>query len=73
MVEGADRPGDINQALIELGSTVCKPREPVCGDCPVRGWCKAYELSKAKVSQTSRILVIGFLTTVYLSVAETRR
>ena len=51
MVEGANRPGDINQALIELGSTVCKPRDPACGACPVRGWCKAYELSKGKVSQ----------------------
>lgn len=48
MVEEADRPGDINQALIELGSTVCKVREPLCQQCPLRPWCKAYELSEGK-------------------------
>ncbi|KAF8189844.1 DNA glycosylase [Mycena galopus ATCC 62051] len=37
-----ERPGDINQALIELGSTVCKVRDPSCASCPVRTWCSAY-------------------------------
>ncbi|KAF9266069.1 DNA glycosylase [Marasmius fiardii PR-910] len=32
-------PGDINQALIELGSTVCKVRDPSCDLCPLRPWC----------------------------------
>ena len=43
MVEGADRPGDVNQALIELGSTVCKVRDPGCGSCPLQTWCGAYQ------------------------------
>ncbi|KAJ7599229.1 DNA glycosylase [Mycena floridula] len=34
-------PGDINQALIELGSTVCKVRDPNCTECPLRSWCSA--------------------------------
>ncbi|PPQ87673.1 hypothetical protein CVT25_011440 [Psilocybe cyanescens] len=38
-------PGDINQALIELGSTVCKVREPDCKACPLRTWCSAYQKS----------------------------
>jgi A/G-specific adenine glycosylase len=37
-----DRPGDLNQALMELGATLCTPRSPRCGDCPVREWCAAY-------------------------------
>ncbi|HEX2190529.1 MAG TPA: A/G-specific adenine glycosylase [Longimicrobiaceae bacterium] len=37
-----DRPGDLNQAVMELGATVCVPRAPRCGECPVRGWCQAY-------------------------------
>ncbi|KIM85727.1 hypothetical protein PILCRDRAFT_816934 [Piloderma croceum F 1598] len=45
MIEGAERPGDINQALIELGSTVCKVREPLCEQCPLKPWCNAYSLS----------------------------
>ncbi|MEX2526287.1 MAG: A/G-specific adenine glycosylase [Gemmatimonadota bacterium] len=36
-----ERPGDFNQALMELGSRVCTPRMPRCGDCPVAGFCGA--------------------------------
>jgi len=35
------RPGDFNQAMMELGATVCLPREPRCLACPVRQWCAA--------------------------------
>ena len=28
-----------NQAMMELGATVCRPRRPLCGDCPVRAGC----------------------------------
>lgn len=37
-----ERPGDVNQALMELGATVCTPRNPRCGECPVREGCAAY-------------------------------
>ena len=33
------RPGDFNQALMELGATVCLPRDPQCLLCPVRDFC----------------------------------
>jgi A/G-specific adenine glycosylase len=36
-----ERPGDFNQALMELGATVCKPRSPRCADCPVASSCGA--------------------------------
>ncbi len=36
------RPGDFNQALMELGATVCLPRSPRCGACPVAAWCAAH-------------------------------
>jgi A/G-specific adenine glycosylase len=35
----SSRPGDFNQAMMELGATVCAPREPRCPTCPVRNWC----------------------------------
>jgi A/G-specific adenine glycosylase len=35
-----DRPGDFNQALMELGATVCLPRNPQCPECPLTGDCK---------------------------------
>jgi len=34
------RPGDFNQALMELGATVCLPRNPLCLQCPVQASCK---------------------------------
>ncbi len=35
-----ERPGDFNQAIMELGATVCLPRNPQCLVCPVSGDCK---------------------------------
>ncbi len=35
------RPGDFNQAMMELGSQVCTVRAPRCGSCAVRQWCRA--------------------------------
>ncbi|MBT4769347.1 MAG: A/G-specific adenine glycosylase [Rhodospirillaceae bacterium] len=36
-----DRPGDYAQALMDLGATVCTPRNPDCGACPWSGNCRA--------------------------------
>lgn len=36
-----DRPGDFNQALMELGATVCTPSSPACARCPVAADCVA--------------------------------
>lgn len=41
LVEGP-RPGDLNQALMELGATVCVPRAPDCDACPVHDACIAH-------------------------------
>jgi A/G-specific adenine glycosylase len=35
----SSNPGDFNQAMMELGATVCVPRAPRCRECPVRKWC----------------------------------
>ena len=40
----ARNPGDYNQALMELGRTICKPRNPLCADCPIQAYCAAYQL-----------------------------
>jgi len=36
-------PGDLNQALMELGATVCTPRSPRCEVCPIAAHCRARE------------------------------
>jgi len=40
-VEAADQPGDLNQALMELGATVCTVKSPRCLTCPVHAGCAA--------------------------------
>ena len=35
------RPGDYAQAVMDLGATICTPRNPACGICPLRSPCKA--------------------------------
>lgn len=37
----AERPGDWNQAVMELGATVCTPSRPACGECPLEPSCAA--------------------------------
>ena len=36
--------GDYNQALMDLGSVVCTPRNPNCEACPMQEFCEAFEL-----------------------------
>jgi A/G-specific adenine glycosylase len=38
------KPGDWNQAMMELGATVCVPKSPKCEECPVAKWCRARKL-----------------------------
>jgi A/G-specific adenine glycosylase len=49
----AQAAGDWNQAMMELGATVCTSREPLCATCPVSRWCRARALGIA-----SRVPVI---------------
>lgn len=34
------RPGDFNQAMMELGATICLAGEPICTECPIRKFCR---------------------------------
>jgi A/G-specific adenine glycosylase len=42
-------PGLFNQALMELGSLVCRPKNPICLLCPVQDFCGAYKEGKQEV------------------------
>ena len=37
-----DKPGEFNQAIMDLGSEICKPKNPLCQDCPVNDDCNAF-------------------------------
>ena len=38
----ADRPGDYAQAMMDLGATICRPKNPVCPSCPLAPTCAAF-------------------------------
>ncbi len=54
--ESLDRtaPGDWNQAVMELGATVCTPKSPRCTECPVEKWCRARALGIAEKLPAAR-------------------
>ncbi len=63
-----DAPGDLNQALMELGATVCTPRNPSCDACPIARACIArrddlvHELPRvAKKKEPKRVAMRAFV------------
>jgi len=48
------RPGQLNQALMELGATVCRPRSPICTACPLESLCDAARLGDAEALPIKR-------------------
>ena len=43
----AERPGDFNQAMMDLGNKICTPTSPACSDCPLRDHCMAFKANCA--------------------------
>jgi A/G-specific adenine glycosylase len=50
-----DRPGDWTHAVMDIGATLCRPRAPRCGDCPLRAWC-AYARNDPAAAPSARAL-----------------
>ena len=62
------RVGDFNQAVMELGATVCTPVAPRCETCPVAKWCEAKRLGrqatippKAKAKAIATVAEVGVI------------
>ncbi|XP_062437436.1 adenine DNA glycosylase [Rhea pennata] len=51
------RPGDFNQALMELGATVCVPKAPLCDKCPVKQHCRARRRVEKELGLASQRLL----------------
>jgi A/G-specific adenine glycosylase len=64
----ADRPGDFNQAMMELGAVVCLPRNPQCAMCPITTHCKTR--GEHKTAPRPRMLSreVGYALSVRTSV-----
>ena len=69
-----DRPGDSNQAWMELGALVCKPKNPLCAQCPLADDCLARKngsTSERPVKQAKKAAVeVQVLFDIRLHLAE---
>jgi A/G-specific adenine glycosylase len=54
------RPGDFNQAMMELGALVCLPTRPKCERCPVRSLCAERGFQKARSRPARRKAVLRY-------------
>jgi len=70
-----DRPGDFNQALMELGATVCLPRNPQCLVCPLVTGCKTQGMHKTapRPRMLSREVAFALCLRDHSAVSEPRR
>lgn len=65
IVDGPD-PGAINQALMDIGATICRPAAPLCAGCPIRVHCAAHQAGTtskypgAKVRSPQKLLRVAF-------------
>jgi A/G-specific adenine glycosylase len=66
-----ERPGDWNQALMELGATVCRPEQPTCLLCPVRARCVA--LATGRVGEIPAPKARPVRRALHLAVAAARK
>ncbi len=49
------RPGDFNQAMMELGQRVCTPSKPDCGNCPLSRQCKSRKAQSQHLAPAPKI------------------
>ncbi|MEE8469135.1 MAG: A/G-specific adenine glycosylase [Planctomycetota bacterium] len=64
--------GEWNQALMELGATLCTPRSPRCGDCPLTRTCRAREQGLVEVLPRPRARTRPVAVELELALAERR-
>lgn len=54
------RPGDFNQAMMELGALVCLPRQPLCRKCPVAALCASRGADVRRKQSPRRKAVLNY-------------
>ncbi len=69
----ARRCGDFNQALMELGATVCTTKNPACEVCPVNRGCLAFKAGTQEQIPTPKKVVINQITAVIGLISKDRK
>jgi len=63
-----NHPGDFNQAVMDLGATICTPKNPQCSICPIQAECLAFQTGKVNEFpvKIKRTKVLQFSLKYYL-------
>jgi A/G-specific adenine glycosylase len=68
-----NRPGDFNQAWMDLGSAVCTPLNPRCGSCPLASHCKARQrgwaakLPSRSGARRTKVVTLSVVSAVFVN------
>ena len=74
-IRKSKRPGDFNQAMMDLGATCCTPRAPLCAECPLRKNCLAFRegtQTAFPVKPEKKVLPVRRMVAVYVTDAQGR-
>jgi A/G-specific adenine glycosylase len=63
-------PGIYNQAIMDFGATICKPKNPKCGDCPLKSRCVAVLANKVNLLPVKTGKMIKKLRWFYYLIVE---
>jgi len=58
-------PGNMNQALMDLGATLCKKNNPNCNACPISTYCKSYELNTTHLCPSTKPRALSKTQTLF--------
>ena len=50
----SNRPSDYAQAIMEIGALICKPKDPLCHECPVNKICTAYKKNDFEIKSKNK-------------------
>jgi len=67
-IDASDKPADWNQAMMELGATICSTAKPDCRHCPVQKYCdSAFQINAVrKEASSNRVLDVHWQVNLYL-------
>ena len=74
-ISSNDRPGDFAQAMMDLGSIICKPINPKCSNCPIASSCNSYKNGTTlsipeKAKKKPKVLRKGYL---YIGITKSNK
>src|SRR6266542_115103 len=59
LVQAARSPRIFNQALMEIGALICKPKQPMCHRCPLRDECRAFASGRTELAPRKRAATVA--------------